>query len=62
MGDDGFTDLLRRVPPEELTELRFQHAMSLSVSVLDLDFVGSMEMEYMVRFVRPVFDRTVCSR
>lgn len=62
MGDDGFTNLLRRVPLEELTELRFQHAMSLSVSVLDLDFVGSMEIEHMVRFVRPVFDRTICSR
>lgn len=62
MGDDGFTNLLRRVPPEELTELRFQHAMSLSVSVLDPDFVGSMEVEHMVRFVRPVFDRTICSR
>ena len=62
MGDDGFTNLLRRVPPEEQTELKFQHAMSLSVSVLDPDFVGSMEVEHMVRFVRPVFDRTICSR
>jgi len=62
MGNDGFTNLLRRVPPQELAELRYQHAMSLSVSMFVPGFIDRLDTKTMVFFVRPIFDRTICSR